>query len=98
MQLILFVFHNYLCNVRLRTLQYQVVRYPGEKRWPAVDRIGRRVGTLDAARRLLGMMGLERRFEGVTIRVRRTTRLRALADIGAPPSYKRAPSGRGSKG
>jgi len=26
------------------------------------------------------------------------TRLRALADIGAPPSYKRAPSGRASKG
>src|SRR5271170_1061569 len=58
----------------------------------------RRRGTLDVAQRLTGMMGRERRFEGVTIRARSIIRLRALADIGAPPSYKRAPSGRGSKG
>jgi hypothetical protein len=62
----------------------------------AID--SRRLGTVDAAKRLSGMMGLERRFEGVTVGARSITRLRALADIGAPPSYKRAPSGRASKG
>ena len=40
-QLILIVFHNYLCNVLLRTLLDEVVRYPGgqklDKPWPAVD-------------------------------------------------------------
>ena len=39
MQLILIVFHNYLCNVRLRTLLDEVVRYRGgqklDKPWPA---------------------------------------------------------------
>src|ERR1700722_17899714 len=42
MQLILIVFHNYLCNIWLRTLPGEVVRYRGgrglDKPWPAVDR------------------------------------------------------------
>ena len=41
MQLILIVFHNYLCNIWLHTLLDEVVRYRGGRRldkpWPAVD-------------------------------------------------------------
>ena len=41
MQLILIVFHNYLCNIWLHTLPGEVVRYRGgqrlDKPWPVVD-------------------------------------------------------------